>query len=204
MGIAMSEAASVSYPLPEYNRVLPTLCVGCGRATKSGGGCDAASAWVFGTRDFPDPFVWQHVDDVFAAKLESRRLASPSAQRWRRRREILPWQDKTSSTGNRRGESGEEEGIAIQCLVVGRIFQVTGWGWTWTGFARKRYLTEWRSLENLARGESVEVSIGRSAMWAGNSNRGLVLGQADGARKSFHEADRRSVSRKVGLKGTIA
>lgn len=68
-----------------YKRVVPEFCVGCSHASTCGGGCGAASEWVLGARKFPDPLVWQHVDDEFAAKLASEREAS----RARRRLEVI-------------------------------------------------------------------------------------------------------------------
>jgi hypothetical protein len=53
-------------------------------ASTCGGGCGAAAEWVLGSRGLPDPFVWQHVDDDFAAKLASARAIEP-----RRRLEVL-------------------------------------------------------------------------------------------------------------------
>ena len=45
-----------------------------------------AAEWVLGSRKLPDPFVWQHVDDEFAAKLSTDREALPAV---RRRLEVL-------------------------------------------------------------------------------------------------------------------
>ncbi|MBX3207047.1 MAG: radical SAM protein [Labilithrix sp.] len=69
----------------EYKRTLPEFCVGCSHASTCGGGCGAASEWVLGARSFPDPLVWQHVDDAFAARLAGEREAS----RARRRLEVI-------------------------------------------------------------------------------------------------------------------
>ena len=63
----------------DYKRVLPEFCIGCSHALSCNGGCGAASTWVLGSRKFPDPLVWQHVDDVFFAKLESQRSELQSA-----------------------------------------------------------------------------------------------------------------------------
>jgi radical SAM protein with 4Fe4S-binding SPASM domain len=52
-----------------YKKTLPEFCEGCVHAPTCGGGCGAAAEWVLGTRKLPDPFVWQHVDDAFAASL---------------------------------------------------------------------------------------------------------------------------------------
>jgi radical SAM protein with 4Fe4S-binding SPASM domain len=57
----------------EYRRELPEFCTGCLHASTCAGGCGAAAAWVFGSRRFADPFVLQHVDDEFAARLERER-----------------------------------------------------------------------------------------------------------------------------------
>ena len=62
-------AVVTSAGVTEYKRTLPEFCVGCGHASTCGGGCGAASEWVLGTRSLPDPLVWQHVDDDFAAQL---------------------------------------------------------------------------------------------------------------------------------------
>jgi radical SAM protein with 4Fe4S-binding SPASM domain len=56
-----------------YRRELPEFCVGCEHASTCGGGCGAASTWIFGSRRQVDPFVAQHVDDAFAARLEHER-----------------------------------------------------------------------------------------------------------------------------------
>ncbi|MBX3262554.1 MAG: radical SAM protein [Labilithrix sp.] len=69
----------------EYKRTLPEFCAGCSHASTCGGGCGAASEWVLGARTFPDPLVWQHVDDAFSAKLATEREAS----RARRRLEVI-------------------------------------------------------------------------------------------------------------------
>jgi radical SAM protein with 4Fe4S-binding SPASM domain len=57
----------------DYKKTLPEFCTGCSHADTCGGGCGAASEWVLGSRNLPDPFVWQHVDDEFGAKLEAER-----------------------------------------------------------------------------------------------------------------------------------
>lgn len=70
----------------EYKRQLPEFCVGCIHAATCGGGCGAGAEWVLGhARKFPDPFVWQHVDDAFAGRLASER----EAPRARRRLEVI-------------------------------------------------------------------------------------------------------------------
>lgn len=67
--VAMVTGAGVR----DYKRTLPDFCVGCSHAETCGGGCGAASEWVLGSRRLPDPLVWQHVDDDFAARLASER-----------------------------------------------------------------------------------------------------------------------------------
>ncbi len=60
--------------LVDYKKTIPAFCEGCAHATTCAGGCGAAAEWVLGdARAFPDPFLWQHVDDAFAAKLEAAR-----------------------------------------------------------------------------------------------------------------------------------
>jgi radical SAM protein with 4Fe4S-binding SPASM domain len=66
----------------EYKRVLPEFCEGCSHASTCGGGCGAAAEWVLGARRFPDPFVWQHVDDEFGERLTQARAG-------RRRLEVI-------------------------------------------------------------------------------------------------------------------
>ncbi len=70
--------------IASYKKTLPEFCEGCVHASTCGGGCGAAAEWVLGSRRFPDPFVWQHVDDAFAAKLASARTIEP-----RRRLEVV-------------------------------------------------------------------------------------------------------------------
>jgi radical SAM protein with 4Fe4S-binding SPASM domain len=60
--------------ITEYRKRLPEFCQGCLHASTCGGGCGAASEWVLGdARGTPDPLVWQHIDDGFAARLEDGR-----------------------------------------------------------------------------------------------------------------------------------
>ena len=72
-----------------YKKTLPDFCVGCIHASTCGGGCGAAAEWVLGSRKLPDPLVWQHVDDDFAARLERERAASEPGRQARRRLEVL-------------------------------------------------------------------------------------------------------------------
>lgn len=60
-----------------YRRDVPDFCRGCTHATTCAGGCGAAARSLLGSRALPDPFVWQHVDDTFAARLEADRQAAP-------------------------------------------------------------------------------------------------------------------------------
>lgn len=64
-------AALVTAPeVGAYRARLPAFCEGCLHASTCGGGCGAAAEWMLGdARGFPDPLVWQHVDDDFAARL---------------------------------------------------------------------------------------------------------------------------------------
>lgn len=58
----------------QYRRRLPAFCEGCTHASTCGGGCGAAAEWVSGdARGFPDPFVWQHIDDDLAARFAAAR-----------------------------------------------------------------------------------------------------------------------------------
>jgi radical SAM protein with 4Fe4S-binding SPASM domain len=66
-----------------YRERLPAFCEGCLHANTCAGGCGAASEWVLGdARAFPDPLVWQHVDDAFGERLaEGRGSARPAGKR---------------------------------------------------------------------------------------------------------------------------
>jgi radical SAM protein with 4Fe4S-binding SPASM domain len=58
----------------DYRRRLPAFCEGCCHADTCGGGCGAAAEWLLGdARAYPDPFVWQHIDDDLAARLAAAR-----------------------------------------------------------------------------------------------------------------------------------
>lgn len=52
-----------------YRERVPTFCEGCFHAKTCAGGCGAAALSVHGSRDIPDPFLWQHLDDGFEARL---------------------------------------------------------------------------------------------------------------------------------------
>ncbi len=71
----------------DYKSTVPEFCRGCLHEKTCGGGCGAAAQWVLGDRSMPDPFVWQHIDDAFAARLEA--LRTPEHKE-KRRLEIVP------------------------------------------------------------------------------------------------------------------
>lgn len=72
----------------EYRKRLPSFCEGCLHASTCAGGCGAAAEWVLGdARAFPDPFVWQHVDDEFSAHLTAQREKTSDGKR---RLEMVP------------------------------------------------------------------------------------------------------------------
>ncbi|MFO0569982.1 MAG: radical SAM protein [Polyangiaceae bacterium] len=57
--------------LVEYKRETPEFCHGCIHERSCAGGCGAAAEWVLGhARRYPDPFVFQHVDDDLADRFE--------------------------------------------------------------------------------------------------------------------------------------
>jgi radical SAM protein with 4Fe4S-binding SPASM domain len=66
-------ALVASREVTEYRRTLPEFCRGCAHAETCGGGCGAAAEWVLGSRHYPDPFVFQHVDPAFAGRLDEAR-----------------------------------------------------------------------------------------------------------------------------------
>lgn len=61
----------------DYQRQLPEFCEGCVYADSCGGGCGAAAQFMMGRDDegrrYPDPFLWQHIDDDLEARLERER-----------------------------------------------------------------------------------------------------------------------------------
>ncbi len=60
--------------ITEYRKETPEFCKGCLHEQSCGGGCGAAAEWVSGhARKFPDPFVWQHIDDELAEGLAAKR-----------------------------------------------------------------------------------------------------------------------------------
>lgn len=58
-----------------YRDVTPEFCAPCPFRTTCIGGCGAAAAATLGDPRGLDPFVAQHVDDAFAAKLKAKRAA---------------------------------------------------------------------------------------------------------------------------------
>ncbi len=86
---ALLDAAEVT----AYRRRLPAFCEGCLHAGTCGGGCGAAAEWVLGdARATPGPWLWQHVDDDFAARLAASLPAASSlpAADGRRRLAVVP------------------------------------------------------------------------------------------------------------------
>ena len=57
-----------------YKKTTPAFCRGCEHEHTCAGGCGAAAEWISGdARAFPDPFVWQHIDDGLGATLAAAR-----------------------------------------------------------------------------------------------------------------------------------
>ncbi len=58
-----------------YRTKVPEFCEPCVHASTCGGGCGAAANWMLGkgSRRMPDPFLWQHIDDDFEARLAVQR-----------------------------------------------------------------------------------------------------------------------------------
>jgi radical SAM protein with 4Fe4S-binding SPASM domain len=80
-------AALLSSPaIKEYKGTRPAFCEGCVHERSCAGGCGAAAEWVLGDRGLPDPFLWQHVDDAFAARLAALRVKKDD----KRRLEVVP------------------------------------------------------------------------------------------------------------------
>lgn len=68
-GLDLAELVT-SEPVTGYRKRFPGFCSGCVHAERCGGGCGAASEWAFDDhRATPDPFLWQHVDEAYAASL---------------------------------------------------------------------------------------------------------------------------------------
>ncbi len=78
----------IAHPdVTRYRDQPPAFCRGCLYARSCGGGCGAASMTVLaGDRSLPDPFLWQHLDDEFAAQLQRERQSAPIASSRRVRR----------------------------------------------------------------------------------------------------------------------
>ncbi|MGE0325563.1 MAG: radical SAM protein [Polyangiaceae bacterium] len=71
--LALLQAPEVT----EYRREQPEFCQGCLHVESCAGGCGAAAEWVLGhARRYPDPFVWQHIDDAFGAELSAQRITT--------------------------------------------------------------------------------------------------------------------------------
>jgi len=58
-----------------YRSKIPEFCEDCLHAPSCGGGCGAAANWMLGDgpKRQPDPFLWQHIDDDFEARLAVQR-----------------------------------------------------------------------------------------------------------------------------------
>ena len=75
--------------ITQYRKRVPEFCRGCLHESSCGGGCGAAAEWIsVKGRTLPDPFVWQHIDDTFAAELNSAR-APKSVAKPKRRLEVV-------------------------------------------------------------------------------------------------------------------
>ncbi len=70
-------SAVSSEPVARYRDVTPEFCAPCPMRASCIGGCGASSASVFEERGL-DPFVAQHVDEAFKARLSAARSASES------------------------------------------------------------------------------------------------------------------------------
>ncbi|MFO0659645.1 MAG: hypothetical protein U0165_07430 [Polyangiaceae bacterium] len=60
-----------------YRDVTPEFCAPCPYRSGCLGGCGAAAASVLGEGQRLDPFVAQHVDEAFRARLRDARAQSP-------------------------------------------------------------------------------------------------------------------------------
>ena len=77
-----SMAELVSLPaLHAYRDTTPEFCAPCHHRSSCLGGCGAAAASLFGDPRGLDPFVAQHVDDAFAARLRAAREEGPVRMR---------------------------------------------------------------------------------------------------------------------------
>lgn len=65
--------------LAQYRDVTPEFCAPCPHRSSCLGGCGAAAASVLGNPRGLDPFVAQHVDDAFAARLREQRAGRRGA-----------------------------------------------------------------------------------------------------------------------------
>ena len=73
-----------------YRARHPEFCEGCKHVSTCGGGCGAAADWLLGdARATPDPFVWQHIDETFAAKLRDARERAKATIPEKRRLEVF-------------------------------------------------------------------------------------------------------------------
>ncbi|MCH9683606.1 MAG: radical SAM protein [Deltaproteobacteria bacterium] len=81
LGDARSQPFSTMLDAPSlaaYRDVTPEFCAPCPHRSSCLGGCGAAAASVLGNPRGLDPFVAQHVDEAFAARLEHARRGSSS------------------------------------------------------------------------------------------------------------------------------
>lgn len=73
-----SLATLVAHPAVRgYRDVTPEFCAPCSHRSSCVGGCGAAAASILGDSRGLDPFVAQHVDDVFADRLRRSRAKLP-------------------------------------------------------------------------------------------------------------------------------
>jgi radical SAM protein with 4Fe4S-binding SPASM domain len=79
----IGDARTTSYAAlarARYRDVTPEFCAPCVHAPTCLGGCGASAVAMTGARGL-DPFVAQHVDDAFAARLRAERAGLVSADR---------------------------------------------------------------------------------------------------------------------------